>query len=206
MMTILSALAAAFSGTGDWAALLLPVAVIGVASSWIEAILPLYAIDAGTLTPSGVGLLFSWAGILGALFQLPIVRANWPGCGGPSSSPSAGQFWSWRLAHCSLRRRCHASSAPSPWWLSPRCSSGPLTQGIVTELAPQHGRATYMAAFSSVHDMRDAAGPAIGTALYAAGSMLPWLVGRAGDTRCVVYAGAGSPSPRDEVAHSRSRE
>jgi DHA1 family tetracycline resistance protein-like MFS transporter len=34
-----------------------------------------------------------------------------------------------------------------------------------------------MAAFSTVQDLRDAAGPAIGTALYAAAATLPWLVG-----------------------------
>jgi hypothetical protein len=41
------------------AALLMPVAVIEISASWVEAVLPLYATGAGTLTPSGVGLLFT---------------------------------------------------------------------------------------------------------------------------------------------------
>ena len=55
--------------------------------------------------------------------------------------------------------------------------SGPLAQTIVAELAPRATRATYMAAFSAVQDVRDAAGPAIGTALFAAASTLPWIIG-----------------------------
>jgi hypothetical protein len=34
-----------------------------------------------------------------------------------------------------------------------------------------------MAAFAVVGDLKDAAGPAIGTYLYAAAASLPWLVG-----------------------------
>lgn len=55
--------------------------------------------------------------------------------------------------------------------------SGPLVQAIVAELAPRTARSTYMAAFSTAQDLQDAAGPAIGTALFAAMAMLPWLVG-----------------------------
>ena len=54
---------------------------------------------------------------------------------------------------------------------------GPLTQTIVTELAPDHARATYMAAFAVIGDLKDAVGPAIGTYLYAMAVTLPWLVG-----------------------------
>jgi MFS family permease len=54
---------------------------------------------------------------------------------------------------------------------------GPLTQAMVTELAPGDARATYMAAFAVVGDLRDTAGPAIGTYLYASAAGLPWLVG-----------------------------
>ena len=42
---------------------------------------------------------------------------------------------------------------------------GPLTQAIVTEIAPRNARATYMAAFAVVGDLKDTAGPAIGTYL-----------------------------------------
>jgi hypothetical protein len=54
---------------------------------------------------------------------------------------------------------------------------GPLTQTIVSELAPDHARATYLAAFAVVGDLKDTAGPAIGTYLYAISAGLPWLVG-----------------------------
>ena len=54
--------------------------------------------------------------------------------------------------------------------------TGPLTQAMSSSLAPAHARAKYMAAYSAVNDIRDAAGPALGTGLYAASSGLPWLV------------------------------
>ena len=55
--------------------------------------------------------------------------------------------------------------------------SGPLVQTIVTELAPRNAQATYQAAFGVVNDLKDAAGPAIGTWLYALSSVLPWGTG-----------------------------
>ena len=50
-------------------------------------------------------------------------------------------------------------------------------QAIITELAPGNAQATYQAAFSVASDLRDAAGPAIGTWLYAASALLPWSSG-----------------------------
>jgi MFS family permease len=55
--------------------------------------------------------------------------------------------------------------------------SRPLVQAIITELAPRQAQATYQAAFSLVSDLRDAAGPAIGTWLYALAAGLPWASG-----------------------------
>src|SRR5262249_13249713 len=54
---------------------------------------------------------------------------------------------------------------------------GPLTQTVVTELSPANARATYMAAFAVVGDLKDAAGPAIGTWLYATAAFRRGLVG-----------------------------
>ncbi len=54
---------------------------------------------------------------------------------------------------------------------------GPLTQPIVTELAPENARATHMAAFAVIGDLKDAVGPAVGVYLYATAAVLPWLVG-----------------------------
>ena len=53
----------------------------------------------------------------------------------------------------------------------------PLTQALVSGLAPANARATYMAAMSVVNDLKDAVGPAVGTCLYAASVWLPWTVG-----------------------------
>jgi hypothetical protein len=58
------------------AGLLLSVGALEIAVSWIEAITPLYANTAGALSPTGVGLLFAYAGVLGVIFQLPVARAT----------------------------------------------------------------------------------------------------------------------------------
>jgi DHA1 family tetracycline resistance protein-like MFS transporter len=50
-------------------------------------------------------------------------------------------------------------------------------QTIVTELAPRTAQATYQAAFGVVNDLKDAAGPAIGTWLFALAAALPWAAG-----------------------------
>ena len=58
------------------AGLLLPVAVLEIALSWIQAVTPLYADAAGTLTASGIGLLFAYAGALGVVLQFPLTQAS----------------------------------------------------------------------------------------------------------------------------------
>jgi MFS family permease len=182
------------------AALLLPVAAIEIASSWIEAIMPLYAAGAGTLTPSGVGLLFSYAGMLNVLFALPGTQASQrvPGFAIVATSGVA-----LALAFAAL--------LPTPGLLLLIVAItllafagmlfGPLTQTVVTELSPANARATYMAAFAVVGDLKDAAGPAIGTWLYATAAILPWVVG------LPVALGAGLAlafvARRHEVAHPR---
>jgi hypothetical protein len=50
-------------------------------------------------------------------------------------------------------------------------------QTVVSEFAPNYAQATYQAAFSVASDLRDAAGPAIGTWLFAIGAGLPWASG-----------------------------
>jgi MFS family permease len=158
------------------AALLVPIAVLEIALSFIEAVTPLYANNAGTLTPSGVGLLFTYAGALGVLFQLPVTQAS--------------ERWSaFRIVLVSglgqaLAFSCLLASTALPFLIGAvtlLALSGmlvrPLTQTIVTELAPASSRATYMAAFATVGDLKDAVGPAIGTYLYAIAATLPWLVG-----------------------------
>jgi len=45
------------------------------------------------------------------------------------------------------------------------------------EISPSNARATYTAALSVVSDLKDAAGSALGTPLFALAAGLPWIVG-----------------------------
>jgi len=171
----LSALSAAFRDR-RLAALLAPVAILGIGSSWIEAVTPLYAHGAGVLTASGIGLLFTYAGALSVLFQLPLTQA--------SARMSGFTIVLAGGAAQALAFACLVASPALPLLVAAvtltavaEMLSRPLTQAIVSELAPRHVQATYMAAFSVVGDLKDAAGPAIGTYLFAIAARLPWLIG-----------------------------
>jgi len=158
------------------AGLLLSVAVLEIAVSWIESITPLYADAAGTLSPSGIGMLFSYAGVLGVIFQLPVTQAS------KRLSSSSTVLWSGAtqaLAFVCLLLSPTLVSLIAAITLVAFAAmlSGPLAQVIVSELAPRNAQATYQAAFSVVFDMKDAAGPAIGTWLYALSAVLPWGTG-----------------------------
>lgn len=158
------------------AALLLPIAILEIAVSWIEAVTPLYAHNAGTLSASGVGLLFAYGGALATIFQLPVTKASarWTGfviilVGGTAQVAAFV---------------CLVVSPAVPLLIAAMTLlaladmlSGPLSQTIVAELAPPQGKASYMAAFSTVSDLKDTVGPAIGTYLYAIMSALPWGAG-----------------------------
>jgi len=138
--------------------------------------MPLYANAAGTLTPSGIGLLFTYAGVLSVVFQLPITQAT------KSMSGFATIVWSGMIQAlafaCLLVSPMLAILVAAVTLLAfARMLSGPLAQVIVAELAPPRAQATYQAAFSVVYDLKDAAGPAIGTWLYAISAMLPWGTG-----------------------------
>jgi MFS transporter, DHA1 family, tetracycline resistance protein len=171
----LGALAAAFRDR-RLAALLIPVAILEIGASWIEAVTPLYAHNSGVLTPSQVGLLFTYAGALGALFQLPLTQAS-QRLNGFAIIMTGG------LA-LALAFACLAVSPGLPFLIGAvslmalsQMLSGPLVQAIVSALAPRNAQATYMAAFSVVSDLKDTAGPAIGTWLFAIAARLPWMVG-----------------------------
>jgi DHA1 family tetracycline resistance protein-like MFS transporter len=158
------------------AALLVPIALVGIAASWIETVLPLFAADRGSLTPEGVGLLFTYAALLGVIFQLPLTQVS-------ARVPSARLI----LASGAALVVAFGSLLISPQLpvlilavsllALAQMLAGPVTQAMSSDLAPSHARATYMAAYSAVNDIRDAAGPAIGTGLYAVAANLPWLVG-----------------------------
>ena len=151
--------------------------MLEIAVSWIEAITPLYANAAGTLTPTGIGMLFAYAGVIGVIFQLPgDARRR---SGSAVSPPCCGAAPSRRSPSsvCCRRRRCPCSIAAITLLAFARMLSGPLVQAIVSELAPRNAQATYQAAFSMVFDLKDAVGPAIGTWLYAISTALPWGTG-----------------------------
>jgi MFS transporter, DHA1 family, tetracycline resistance protein len=158
------------------AMLLLPVSLMGIATSWIESILPLYAVNAGTLSVSSIGLLFTYAAFVGIVLQLPVLKAVEKQASGSvilaASLILVGAFGSLAISPELPFLVVALTGAVFADMLS-----GPLTQTIATELAPAKARATYMAAFSAAGDLKDAAGPALGTTLYALASRLPWLVG-----------------------------
>ena len=158
------------------AGLIVPVALMEIAASWIAAITPLYADAGGTLTASGIGLLFTYAGALGVVLQMPITQAS-ERMGGFSIVLCSGAVQALAFA-------CLFISVGLPWLVAAvtllalaQMLSGPLVQTIITELAPRTGQATYQAAFGVVNDLKDAAGPAIGTWLYALAAGLPWASG-----------------------------
>ena len=148
------------------AGLIVPVALLEIAASWIASITPLYADAGGTLTASGIGLLFTYAGALGVVLQMPITQAT------ERMSGFAIVLWSGAVQAVAFV--CLFVSPALPWLVAAvtllalaEMLSGPLVQTIVTELAPRTGQATYQAAFGVVNDLKDAAGPAIGTWLFA---------------------------------------
>ena len=171
----LTALTAVFRD-GRLAALLLPIAALEIVSSWIETVMPLYATNAGALTPSGVGLLFTFAAAFNVVFQLPVTEASsrLPGFGVIATS---GVALALAFAALTLQPTLPLLVVAVTLLAVAEMLFGPLTQAVVTGLAPRHARATYMAAFAVVGDLKDAAGPAIGTWLYAVAVSLPWLVG-----------------------------
>ncbi|HEY0223504.1 MAG TPA: MFS transporter [Pseudolabrys sp.] len=157
------------------AALLLPLSLIGIASSWIESVGPLYANISGSLSETGIGLLFTYFGALGVLLQLPLSRwAQRYAAHVVILIVAAVQTiaFVFLLPHPSIVLMVAAVTALA---LS-RVFLGPLMHTLAIEMAPLHGRATYQAAFSVASDLRDTAGPALGTWLFAAAPMLPWLI------------------------------
>jgi MFS transporter, DHA1 family, tetracycline resistance protein len=156
--------------------LLLSISVLEIAVSWIEAVTPLYATAAGALTPTGIGMLFAYAGVIGVIFQLPITQAS------QQISGFATVLWSGAIEALAFVFLLPTPALPLlivaiTLATLARMLSGPLVQAIVSELAPRNAQATYQAAFSVVFDLKDAAGPAVGTWLYAMSTALPWGTG-----------------------------
>ncbi|MEI9409314.1 MFS transporter [Mesorhizobium salmacidum] len=171
----LSALLPAFRD-GRLAKLLLWVVLFEVASNWIEAVIPLYAHDAGTLTPSGVGALFAYAAALTVGLQMLVSRmvearsALWLTVGAGLATILAFALLAASPAMLALIGAVSLCSIA-------QMLVGPLVPTAVNALAPQARRASYMAASSVAVDLKDSLGPSIGTALYALAPRLPWIAG-----------------------------
>jgi DHA1 family tetracycline resistance protein-like MFS transporter len=171
----LTALGAAFRDR-RLAGLLLSISVLEIAVSWIEAVTPLYATAAGALTPTGIGMLFAYAGVIGVIFQLPVTQAS-QRIGGFATVLWSGAIEVLAFVFLLPTPALPLLIAAITLATFARMLSGPLVQAIVSELAPRNAQATYQAAFSVVFDLKDAAGPAIGTWLYAMSTVLPWGTG-----------------------------
>jgi MFS transporter, DHA1 family, tetracycline resistance protein len=161
---------------GRLARLLLWFVLFEVCGNWIESVLPLYARHAGLLTPSGVGLMFSYAAVLTVCLQMAVSRigqarsALWLtlAAGGLSVLGFALLIaWHSKLALIGAVSLCAIA----------QMLTGPLLPTAVNALAPRSRRAAYMAAASVAVDLKDSLGPSIGTALYALAPRLPWIAG-----------------------------
>jgi MFS transporter, DHA1 family, tetracycline resistance protein len=171
----LTALGAAFRDR-RLAGLLLSISVLELTISWIDAVTPLYATATGAVSPTGIGMLFAYAGVIGVIFQLPVTQAS------GRISGFATVLWSGAMQALAFVFLLPTPALPL-LIAAITCASfahmltGPLVQAIVSELAPRNAQATYQAAFSVVFDVKDAAGPAVGTWLYAISTTLPWGTG-----------------------------
>ena len=160
------------------ASILVPLSVIQIATSWIEAVLPLSATQGGVLTPAGIGWLFAYVGLLGILFQMPILRLciNMPGS---RMVVLAGTLLTLALGVLAFMPSLVGFIVAGTGLAFGGILLRPMVQAVVLEIAPANARATYTAALSVVSDLKDAAGPALGTPLFAAAAGLPWFIGLA---------------------------
>lgn len=171
----LSALLPAFRD-GRLAKLLAWVVLFEISGNWIEAVIPLYAQDAGTLSPSGVGALFAYAAALTVGLQMLVSRfaearsALWLATGAGISTIAAFALLAASPSMISLIAAVSLCAVA-------QMLVGPLVPSAVNALAPPARRASYMAASSVAVDLKDSLGPSIGTALYALAPRLPWIAG-----------------------------
>ena len=171
----LSALLPAFRD-GRLAKLLLWVVLFEIAASWIEALIPLYARDAGSLTSSGVGALFAYAAALTVGLQMLVSRAT-QARSAQSLVVAAGVSTALAFVLLAASPTAVALVGAVSLCALAQMLMGPLVPTAVNALAPASHRASYMAASSVAVDLKDSLGPALGTAVYALAPTLPWLLG-----------------------------
>ena len=161
---------------GRLALLLFWFLVLEVSGSWVESVLPLYAYDAGTLTASGVGLLFSYAALLVVCFQLVLTHVL-ASTSGFRMILASGTVLIGGFACLSVSAKTISLVFAVTLFSLADMLVGPLIPTVVNALAPPDTKATYQAASAVTSDLRDSLGPATGTTLYAFGMRLPWLIG-----------------------------
>lgn len=158
------------------AGLLIWVLLLGVAGSWVEAVMPLYASNQMGMSAASIGYLFAFGAGINTIGQLALTKLF------ARRSPlfitlSAGSALI--TAFVLLLAYPHVVTlvmAVCLYSLS-QMMTGPLIPTAVNKLAPARLRATYMAALSVVSDLQGSVGPATGTALFALSFTLPWAVG-----------------------------
>ncbi len=158
------------------AALLIWALLLGVAGSWVEAVMPLYAHNQLGISSANVGLLFTLGAVLNTLGQLTLTRML------ALRSPmfiilSAGATLILAFAVLLIFSHLFSLIVAVCFYSLSQMMVGPLMPAAVNQLAPVRLRATYMAALSVVSDLRDSVGPATGTALFAVTFTLPWMIG-----------------------------
>jgi MFS transporter, DHA1 family, tetracycline resistance protein len=158
------------------ALMLLWFTIIEIVGSWPEVVTPPYAHGAHALSASGVGMLFTYAAAMTVVLQWPVTKWSSRFTAFPlviaAGLAVAGGF-GLLMIHPQV-----ATLYASVTLLSlAQVLFGPLMPVAVNALAPPSARASYMAAVSTVNDLRDTAGPASGMYLYGLSARLPWLLG-----------------------------
>jgi predicted MFS family arabinose efflux permease len=158
------------------AALLLWFAIIEIVSGWPEFITPPYARETDALSASGIGLLFTYAAVVGVILQWPISKltAKVPTI---SLLMAAGVAVTGGFGLLLIHPNSITLYASATLLSVAQVLFGPLVPVTVNAMAPPAARASYMAAISTVNDLEDTAGPASGMYLYSLSPRLPWLVG-----------------------------
>lgn len=163
-------------GSARLARLLLWAFAIEVAAGWMESVLPLSSTDSHMLTPSQVGLLFTYSAMLMVIFQIPLTHLL--------TSISArvqvvvvGALMAVAFVVFASSSGVSAMVVGVTILSIAQMLLGPIVAEAISQAAPQNARASYMAAASVVSDVRDTVGPAVGIFLYAVSPRLPWLAG-----------------------------
>ena len=158
------------------AMLLLWFVLLEIVDGWSAAVIPLYANGEHALSPSGVGLLFTYGAAVMALLQWPVTKWSERISSYPlviaSGMTLAAAFLLLLLPPVAL-----TLYASVTLFSLAQVLFGPLVPVTVNALAPPKSRASYMAAVSTVNDLKDSAGPATGMLLYGMAATLPWLIG-----------------------------